>query len=112
MSAINLTLEEVNKTCLLIVSDSHRKLKQSLADYHDVNSAYSRDMEYCRNQFNQITNAGSERLQGLVFLFLGNEQLTAIFEKYQIEILDDRKLFGSLLIAGQHFNQHQLLGAA
>lgn len=111
MSALKITLEQVNSTCRFIVSDSHRKLKQSLADYHDITSEHFRDMEYCRNQLNQITNIAGERVQGLIHLFLGNEQLTAKLKSYQIEILDDRKLFGSLF-AGQHFNQHQLLGAA
>ncbi|MDI1278631.1 hypothetical protein [Methylobacter sp.] len=108
MSAIKLTLDEVTVACRFIVSYSRRKLKQSLADYHDVSNAHYRDMEYCRIQLNQIVNIGSERLQGLIFLFLGNEQLVTALKKFQAEILDDRQLFGSLLITGKHYEDNLL----
>jgi len=109
MSAIKLTLDEVNKTCLLITSDSHRKFKQALANYHDSSSHFYRDMEHCRNELNLIANTGSERLQGLIFLFLGNEQLITEFKTCQGEILEDRHLFGSLLIAGGHYKDEILV---
>lgn len=103
MSAIKLTLDEVNKTCRLIVTHSHRKFKEALANYHDSSSHFYRDMDYCRRELNLIANTGSERLQGLIFLFFGDDQLITGFKTCQCEILEDRKLFGSLLISGGHY---------
>ncbi|MFA5016211.1 MAG: hypothetical protein WC504_01590 [Methylobacter sp.] len=109
MSAIKLTFDEVNKTCRFIISDSRRKFKQALANYHDSSSPFYRDMEHCRSELNLIDNTGSERLQGLIFLFLGNEQLITGFKTCQGEITEDRKLFGSLLIAGGHYKDEILV---
>lgn len=109
MSVIKLTLGEVSKTCRLIVSDAHRKLKESLADYHDPSNEHHGDMAYCRDQLNKYAHFGCERLQGLVFLFLGDEKLALLFKKFQDEITEDRKLFGSLLIAGGHYKDEILV---
>jgi len=109
MSAIKITLHEVDQTSRLIVTHSHRKFKQALANYHDSSSHFYRDMDYCRNELNLIANTGSERLQGLIFLFLGNEQLITGFKTCQCEILEDRHLFGSLLIAGGHYKDEILV---
>jgi len=109
MSAIKLTLDEVNKTCRFITSDSHRKFKQALVNYHDSSSHFYRDMEYCRSELNLIANTGHDRIQGLVFLFLGDEQLITGFKTCQGEITEDRKLFGSLLIAGGHYKDEILV---
>jgi len=109
MSAIKITLHEVNQTSRLIVTHSHRNFKKALATYHDSSSHFYRDMERCRNELNLIANTGIERLQGLIFLFLGDEQLITGFKTCQGEITEDRKLFGSLLIAGGHYKDEILV---
>jgi len=109
MSAIKLTLDEVNTTSRVIVTHSHRNFKLALANYHDSSSRFYRDMERCRSELNLIANTGIERLQGLIFLFLGYEQLITRFKTCQGEITDDRKLFGSLLIAGGHYKDEILV---
>ncbi len=108
MSAIKLTLDKVNKTSRFIVTYSHREFKQALANYHDSSSHFYRDMDFCRSELNLIANTGSDRLQGLIFLFLGNEQLITELKTCQGEISEDRKLFGSLLIAGGHYKDYLL----
>jgi len=109
MSAIKITLHEVNTASRLIVTHSHRNFKLALANYHDAFSRFYRDMERCRSELDLVANTGIERLQGLIFLFLGDEQLITEFKTCQDEISEDRKLFGSLLIAGGHYKDEILV---
>ena len=66
---IKLTPHTIDETIKFIIARHERDLKQILADVQDTDHAHYKKYSFCRPRLWTIYLEGSERLQGLIFLF-------------------------------------------